>query len=226
MSSLRGIIFDFDGTILDTETPEYEAWQIICAEYDVALPLEVWATGVGIGVDENPFDPCRYLTDHTTYPIDRDTIRKRRHTLFIERLGLQHTRPGILNLLAEANEQGLRVGLASSSGHEWVDTHLARIGLLSFFPVRLCAEDVQHTKPNPELYLRCLSALGVAATEAFALEDSPNGIRAAKAAELFCIAYPNPLTRLLPGIDDADYITNDLSGTTLEQIRQIIDQRS
>lgn len=218
MRPLRGIIFDFDGTILDTETPEYESWQIICAEHGVTMPIAVWATGVGIGVDENPFNPYAYLAEHADHPIDVEAVRKRRRELFAELLERLPPRPGILTLLADAAESGLQIGLASSSGHDWVDTHLARIGLLSFFPVRLCADDVTHTKPNPELYLRCLSTLGLAAEEVFALEDSPNGIRAAKDAGLFCVAYPNPLTILLKGIDHADVTTENLANFPLSLI--------
>ncbi|MBC8138511.1 MAG: HAD-IA family hydrolase [Fibrella sp.] len=218
MRPLRGIIFDFDGTILDTETPEFETWQIICTEHGVILPIAVWATGVGIGMEENPFDPYAYLAEHAGHAIDTDAVRERRRTLFAELIERQHPRPGILSLLADAAEGGLQIGLASSSGHEWVDNHLARLGLLSFFPVRLCADDVTHTKPDPELYLRCISALGLTAEEVFALEDSPNGIRAAKAAGLFCVAYPNPLTKLLKGIEHADMMVDNLADFPLARI--------
>ena len=218
MRPLRGIIFDFDGTILDTETPEYETWQQLCAENDVALPIEIWATGVGIGAAENPFDPYRFLADHAAKPVDIAAVRERRARLFVECLAHQEPRPGILSLLTEAHSAGTRVGLASSSGHSWVEPHLARLGLLSFFSARLCADDVAHTKPNPELYTRCLSVLGLEANEAVAIEDSPNGVRAAKAAGMFCIAYPNPLTSLLPGMEIADLHTADLSNLSLAQI--------
>ncbi len=218
MRPLRGIIFDFDGTILDTETPEYEAWQIICAGHGVTLPLAVWATGVGIGVDENPFDPYVYLAQNSAKSVDHQAVRTQRDALFADLIARQHPRPGILALLADATEAGLHIGLASSSGHSWVDTYLARLDLLSFFPVRLCADDVTRTKPDPELYTRCLAALGLAPDEAFALEDSPNGIRAAIAANLFCVAYPNSLTSLLDGIGLADLRTDDLAELPLTEI--------
>lgn len=218
MRPLRGIIFDFDGTILDTETPEYETWQILCAEHGVTLPIAVWATGVGVGVDENPLDMYAYLAEQAGHPIDRDAVRERRRGLFLELLERQQPRPGILALLADAGASGLEIGLASSSGHDWVDTHLARIGLLSSFPVRLCADDVTHTKPDPELYLRCLTRLGLSAEEVIALEDSPNGIRAAKAAGLYCVAYPNPLTKQLKGIEHADTVVENLADVSLAQL--------
>ncbi len=206
---VRALIFDFDGTILDTETPEYDTWQIICVEHNVTLPMHVWATGVGIGVAENPFDPYRYLSENAVAPVDHAAVSHRRAALFAERLALEVPRPGIIALLREAKEAGIAIGLASSSGHSWVDGLLERNHLLDYFPVRFCADDVTHTKPDPELYLRCLSALGVPADEAIALEDSPNGIRAAKAAGIFTVAYPNRVTALLPGIERADALISD-----------------
>ncbi|MBC8142131.1 MAG: HAD-IA family hydrolase [Armatimonadetes bacterium] len=221
MLPLRALLFDFDGTILDTETPEYETWQIICAEYDVTLPLAVWATGVGIGVDENPFDPYRFLEENAPVSVDRTVVKHRRAALFAERLAQEVPRPGIIALLEEGREAGLLIGLASSSGHSWVDGLLERIGLLEWFPVRLCADDVTHTKPDPELYLRCLSALGVSADEAMSLEDSPNGIKAAKAAGIFTVAYPNRVTALLPGIERADIRVDDWGAVSLASLAAI-----
>lgn len=218
MLALRALIFDFDGTILDTETPEYDAWQITCADYGVSIPLDIWATAVGVGIDENPFDPYQYLETHAPVSVDRAAVRARKRALFAERLALEVPRPGIVALLNEAREAGLLIGLASSSGHSWVDGYLESVGLLESFPVRLCADDVTHTKPDPELYLRCLVALGVVAGEAVALEDSPNGIRAAKAAGVFTVAYPNRITALLPGIERADVQITDLAGVTLGEL--------
>jgi len=215
MRTIKAIIFDFDGTILDTETPEYEAWQTLCAEYNVDLPLELWATGVGVGAEANPFNPYRYLAEQAGEEIDIEAVRARRRALFLDLLTLQKPRPGILDYLAVAESRGIQIGLASSSAHDWVDGHLSRLGLLDRFPVRWCADDVTHTKPNPELYQRCLAALGRAPEEAIAIEDSPNGIRAAKAADLYCLGYPNSLTRLLSGLHLADRLVDSLADLPL-----------
>jgi len=99
--------------------------------------------------------------------------------------------------IAEARRLGLTLGVASSSSVGWVDGHLRRLGLREAFAVVRCAGDVPRVKPDPALYLAVLDATGIAAGEAVALEDSPNGVLAAKRAGLACVAVPNPLTARL-----------------------------
>ena len=116
--------------------------------------------------------------------------------------------------LDEAAALGLRLAIASSSPRAWIDDHLAHLGLSDRFEVTRTADDVARTKPDPELYVSACAALGVAPHEAVAIEDSPNGIRAAKAAGLACVACPNPLTSLLP-MDAADCVVPSLADVTL-----------
>lgn len=103
--------------------------------------------------------------------------------------------PGVRALLDDAKAQGLRSAIASSSGRSWVEDHLVRFALSEFFDAVVCAEDVERTKPAPDLYLAALRRLGVDAREAIAFEDSPRGVEAAKRAGIFCVAVPNAVTR-------------------------------
>src|SRR5205085_683086 len=125
--------------------------------------------------------------------------------------------PGVHDTLVAAKRLGLKLGVASSSTRDWVEGHLTRLDLVAQFACIRCAEDVRQTKPNPELYLSALEALGVPPDAAIALEDSPNGIRAAKRAGLFCVAVPNPLTLRL-GLDEADLRLNSLAEMPLETL--------
>jgi HAD superfamily hydrolase (TIGR01509 family) len=97
--------------------------------------------------------------------------------------------------LAEARQMGLKIGMASSSPCRWVIGHLQRLELLEFFDTVRARDDVERVKPDPELFLTVLADLGAEPQEAVAFEDSPNGIQAAKAAGLLCVAVPNPVTR-------------------------------
>ena len=87
------------------------------------------------------------------------------------------------------------LAVASSSERDWVDTHLERSGMRRHFGVIRCADDVSRVKPDPDLYLVAIEVLGVASGEAVAFEDSPNGVRAARAAGLRVVAVPGPMTR-------------------------------
>ncbi|HEU5287461.1 MAG TPA: HAD-IA family hydrolase, partial [Candidatus Limnocylindria bacterium] len=101
---------------------------------------------------------------------------------------------GVRDYLTDARRLGLRIGIASSSTRGWVCGHLERLAVREGWDAIVCREDVQDAKPSPELYQKAVGLLGVAPQEALALEDSPNGIAAAKAAGLRCVAVPNPLT--------------------------------
>ena len=111
----------------------------------------------------------------------------------------------------------MKLGMASSSRRKWVNGHLTRLGLIQHFDSIKCADDVQRTKPDPDLYLAALGALGLQGHEAVALEDSPNGIAAAKAAGLFCVAVPNTLTRQLP-LDGVDLVLDSLADLPMKDL--------
>jgi HAD superfamily hydrolase (TIGR01509 family) len=111
----------------------------------------------------------------------------------------------------------MRLAVASSSPRSWVGGHLERLGIIDHFDHLRCADDVRQVKPDPELYLAALAALGVAAHEAIALEDSPNGVLAAKRAGLFCVAVPNSLTRQMP-LDHADRLVDSLADLPLQDL--------
>ena len=126
-------------------------------------------------------------------------------------------RDGATELIAQAKDAGLALAVASSSSFGWVSGHLDRLGLLPAFDAVCTRDHVAETKPHPALYLLALERLGVAPCDAFAVEDSPNGVAAAKAAGLRCVAAPNPLTA---GMDlrHADCVLPSLAGVTLAEV--------
>jgi HAD superfamily hydrolase (TIGR01509 family) len=107
--------------------------------------------------------------------------------------------PGVLDYLQQAQDLGLKLAVASSSPHSWVDTHLTRLDLFDYFSRIICADDVPagRTKPHPDLFIKALEAVQAQPNQALVFEDSPNGVRAARAAGIFVVAVPNPITRLL-----------------------------
>jgi HAD superfamily hydrolase (TIGR01509 family) len=194
---VKALIFDFDGTILDTETPEFESWQAVYAGFGCELPLPQWVNTIGRGHDQITFDPYAYLQSCAGKNINRDEVRARRRQLFAELLARQPLRAGVLEYIREAQEAGLRLAIASSSDRAWIEGHLARFNLLDYFEVVRCADDVVRTKPDPELYLSAVAALNLLPSEVIAIEDSPNGALAARQADIFCVTIPNPMTQHL-----------------------------
>jgi HAD superfamily hydrolase (TIGR01509 family) len=212
---IRAVVFDFDGLILDTEVPEFQAWQEIYCAHGCELPLSVWATGVGTSSDA--FNPYAYLEAQLGQAVDREAIQLRRRQRYRELCQGQAVLPGVREYIAEAKRLGLRLGVASSSSREWVVGNLTELGLHPYFDCIRCSDDVPRVKPDPALYQCVIDTLGVLPYEAVALEDSPNGIAAAKQAGLFCVAIPNQLTCQLP-LGQADLQLRSLTELPLQQL--------
>lgn len=211
---IGALVFDFDGLILDTEGPEFQAWQETYHAHGCTLPLSTYAVAIGT---LNAFDAYAELERQLGRPIDRETVRERCRRRNLELLERQSVRPGIEDYLRDARRLGLKLGVASSSPRSWVVGHLERLGLIQRFDCVRSADDVSLVKPDPELYLAALAALDVAPGAAIALEDSPNGLLAAKRAGMFCVAVPNPLTSQLP-LDQADLRLDSLADLPLEDL--------
>ena len=106
----------------------------------------------------------------------------------------------------------------SSSAREWIARHLARLDRVNGWDAIVAADgDVERAKPQPTLYLEALDTLGLQPREAIAFEDSVNGIRAAKAAGVFVVAVPNPITETF-ALDEADLLLGSLEQLCLEDL--------
>ena len=213
--AVRGLLFDFDGLIIDTETPSMASWQEIYREHGHELPLEQWMTLVGtIGA---PFDPYGHL-EELAGPLDRESVLRRRRDHELSLTDVEDLRPGILEYLEDARALGLKTAIVSSSTKDWINRHLARLERAEHFEAIVAADhDVSRAKPAPTLYLEALDQLELGPAEAIAFEDSPNGIKAAKAAGIFCVAIPNPVTATL-GFDEADLVLDSLADLPLRAL--------
>ena len=190
---LQGLVFDFDGLICDTETSSFETAREIYAEHGVDLTVEQWQSRIGT-------HGRHWLADLESEigPLpDREELSARRQLVHHEQLLREQALPGVAAFTERAVSIGLRLAVASSSSLGWVRGHLERLALLDRFSAISTSEDGVPAKPDPEVYRRAIDAIGVDASAAIAFEDSPNGIAAAKAAGLYCIAVPNRMTSSL-----------------------------
>lgn len=213
---IKALIFDFDGLIMDTETPDYASWQAVYAQYGQELPVAMWGQIVG-GTGASDFDPHSYLEELSGQSLDREAVWINRRTAYLDTVAEQPILPGVKDYLDGAKERGLKLAVASSSPDNWVSGHLTRLCLIDYFDAIKTADDVARTKPDPELYLAALAALDVAAEEAVVFEDSANGVRAAKAAGIYAVAVPNGLTAQLK-IEGADLRLNSLAELSLDEL--------
>ena len=212
---MRAVIFDFDGLILETEEPTFKSWQAVYRSFGHPLTFSTFSSMVGTTRGE--FDPRLELEKLVKMKIDWEAVEPRRREVENGFIEAQPILPGADQYLRDARRLGLKIGLASNSPCDWVTRHLTRIGLLDCFDFMSTSDRVQNIKPHPELYLSALQGLGAGASETFALEDSPIGIRSAKAAGLYCVAVPNILTSRLD-LSQADYWLPSLAEMPLEEL--------
>lgn len=208
---IQAIVFDFDGTILDTESVAYDAFRGIYEGYGMELSLERWAQGIGTW---GGFDPYADLEQGLGKPVDRDEIRRNYEMTYAERVENLALRPSVRETLDEARRLGLKLGLATSSYRHMVVPHLRKYGLEPYFEAVHTADEVERVKPDPALYRLAAASLGVRPDEAVAIEDSVNGLRAAKAAGLYGLAVPNPLTAFMD-FSEADLVLPSLADRPL-----------
>ena len=211
--TLRGLVFDFDGLICDTETSAYETAREIYAEHGVELTVARWQTRIGT-------HGWHWLADleEAVGPLSNfEALVDRRRIAHHERLQAEQSLPGVEEFTARARRSGLPMAVASSSSAGWVTEHLDRLELLDRFSVISTCEDGVPAKPEPEVYTRALAAIDVMPDEAIAFEDSPNGILAAKAAGLYCVAVPNRMTRDLD-LSAADVIVDSFLDVDLDAL--------
>ena len=212
---IKALIFDFDGLILDTESPEFQAWQEVFTEHGHELRADLWADL--IGRPRAYFDMYAHFKELNGPCTDLDALRKVRRARVVQLVLQQPILPGVTSYLNEAKERGLKIGLASSSGGDYVRGHLRRLELFDYFHATKCFEDTELHKPDPEPYLAVLEAMDVSPGEAIAFEDSPNGVAAARAAGIFCVAVPNPMTACLP-LAHADLCLKSLADEPLPRL--------
>lgn len=212
---LRALVFDFDGLILDTETPEFRAWQEVFAAYGTTLTTADWAHV--IGSMDHGWDAAAEITRRTGQSVDRDELRATWKARQVELLALETIRPGVLELLKEAKLRGLGLAVASSSPRWWVEGNLTRLGIFDSFDAVCTGDEVARTKPDPAVYLLAVSRLAVSPDTALALEDSPNGAVAARAAGLRCVIVPNDVSRHLD-LSAADAVLPSLEQLDLDAL--------
>jgi HAD superfamily hydrolase (TIGR01509 family) len=213
--TIEAIIFDFDGTIFDTETAGAAAWQQLYANYGQTLPMAEWVQNIG---QTDVFHPAEHLIELTGISESPAALQDMRRQIRLDILAEQSIMPGVLDRIAEAKMLGLKLGIASSSTSRWLNYHLPRLGLLFEFEAVRSRSDVGDVgKPEPDVYLAACKGLRVNPENALALEDSFNGLLSAKRAGMMAVVIPNPVTK---GMDfsQANLVIDSLADMTLTEM--------
>jgi HAD superfamily hydrolase (TIGR01509 family) len=208
------LILDFDGLILDTESPIFEEWRATFRARGHELGLDVWQHALGT---HGTYDPCVHLAQLTGEAFDHEALRQEVRVRNMVRCEAQPLLPGVAERVKEARASGLKTAVASSSTSAWVEGWLERHGIRDLFDTVCSRDHVERVKPAPDLFLLAATRLGVAPERCIVFEDSPNGIRAARAAGMRCVAIPNPVTCTLP-MEGAHLVLPSLGAQSLSEI--------
>jgi HAD superfamily hydrolase (TIGR01509 family) len=188
------VILDFDGLIVDTETPIFDAWRGVFARRGQELSIDEWQHALGTF---RGFDPCARLAELLGESVDCDQLESEVRGPYLAACEAQPVLPGVVELLEAARRLGVGTAVASSATRGWVLGFLGKHGIKHLFDGVCGREDVPRVKPAPDLFLLAALRLGSAPPTCIVFEDSPNGVRAARAAGMRCVAVPNPVTRPL-----------------------------
>lgn len=186
---MKTVVFDMDGVLFDTERLCLESWAFIAKKQGFEGMEAVFEQCIGL----NGNDTRELVLNHYGPDFPYDTFKVQASEWFWEYIhqnGLP-IKPGVREILPYLKQSGYQVGLASSTKYESVVNHLKRAEIIDYFSVIVTGDMVEHSKPRPDIYLLACEKLQVNPSEAYAIEDSPNGIRSAAQAGMKPIMVPD-----------------------------------
>jgi len=189
------VLFDFDGVLVDTEWAIYQSWRRVFEAHGHELPLEIYTRC--IGSDFATWSPKTHLEELTGLAFDWHDLDARRQEEIMAELDGEGPMAGVHEMLAKLHAAGVPAAVVSSSSHRWVDGWLEKLGLQVAFATTVCRGDAPRIKPAPDLYLATARRLDLAAHTCLVIEDSVNGLNAAKEAGMRVWAVPNRVTGCL-----------------------------
>ncbi len=188
----RGIIFDFDGVLVDTEWAIFQSWRRLYAREGQEIDIATYAPCLGAGYSH--WDPAAHLEGLTGKRYDWALETPARQAEIEADLAEMGLMPGALELLDWCAVQGIGLTVASSSSRRWVQGWLERLGIFDRFAGTFCRTDGYPVKPAPALFLAAQQCLGLVAADCLVIEDSENGTISAQNAGIPCVAIPNRMT--------------------------------
>lgn len=190
--TIQAVVFDFDGTIFDTETVTFDAVRAVYQAHHRHLDPVWWSHMIGTTVDAADAALERLASQ---VGLDVSFVMAETRAKVRELLAVAKPRAGVEALVKECQAEGVALAIATSAPRDWVERHLSNLGLLTDFPVIVTVDDVGSAKPHPEPYMLACRLLAVDPERSVAIEDSPPGVQSAFAAGLYTVGVPSHLTR-------------------------------
>ena len=205
---LKAVIFDVDGTLLDTERIYMQAWKDAAAELGYVMTDELLRKTRAV----NAKDAARIFEAEIGNGFSYEKTRPIRVRIAEENIERESPvlKPGVLELLAFLRQKGIRLAVASSTNTKTTKAHLAINGLLDYFEVIVGGDMIEKGKPNPDIFLKAAELLGEVSENCIVVEDSPAGIRAGTAAGMKAVLVPDQAAITQEIIDLSDTVLESL----------------
>lgn len=203
---MKAVIFDMDGVLIDSQPYHFKADIDTMAEYGVIKDQKFYEAFAGTLTDNR----MRTLRDMFGLDVPAEELIEKREKMILDIMANEDIKPvsGIPELLRSIKALGLKTAVASSSGIELIKLVLDRLGIAVYFDSITSGNDVKRGKPSPDIFLLAAERIGAEPSECLVVEDSENGVRAAKAAGMTALGYVNP-TSGYQCLDMADAVTDD-----------------
>ena len=186
---IHGLILDMDGLLIDSERVSYECWRSVCAEVGIELSPSTFSKIVG----RSPEESHEILRNDLHKDIPAEHLRERKRVVFTDRIKREGIplKVGASELLSYCKERGIQVAVATSTKSVEVESRLHAAGVRREIPIVVAGDQVTHTKPSPDVYLRALELLNLTPEVCIACEDSASGLSAALSARLRAVWIPD-----------------------------------
>ena len=219
--SAFAVIFDFDGTILDSESAEFQSHRRFFADHGVDLTTEEWCTCIGIVQPKSHW--WDWLCARTAAPPTYERFRAATRGYFREYVRMEPM-PGITALVGALVAANVPIGVASAASSAWVIGALEELGLAPSFGAVVTGDQIRLPKPAPDVYQEAARRLDTAPERCVAIEDSGPGLAAARAAGMRTVVVPHPLNRT-HDFDGADLRLASAADLTLDLLRELVNGR-
>lgn len=213
------VIFDFDGTILDSESAEFQSHRRLCADHGVELTEEEWCTGIGRVQAATHW--WEWLCARAAAPPPYERFRETTRQYFREHVRMEPM-PGITALVGALVAAAVPRGVASAASSRWVFRALVDLQLAPSFDVVVTADQVARPKPAPDVYVEAARRLSIDPARCVAIEDSGPGLAAARTAGMRTVAVPHALSRRRHDFNGADLHVSSAVELTLDRLRELV----
>jgi HAD superfamily hydrolase (TIGR01509 family) len=216
---IQAVIFDMDGVIIDSEPVYFNIDKQMFEELNIAVSFEEHCSYVGTS-SQNMWNAIIKKHGITDQP---EELMKKEYSLYKEHLvNANDLQPidGVVELINELYENNFKLVLASSSRMETIDIVLNKFKLVEFFMAKVSGSELAHSKPHPEIFLRSAQLIKSEPGECIVIEDSKNGVSAAKAAGMKCIGFLNPSSGD-QDLKNADMVVRSLKGLNADTVKSL-----